>query len=373
LAGLHALKSTPLVTTRWRPSTFHAKAYLRTEETRNLNIPFGESSPFRAGRMSMPGDDTGPMTDDAGARAHVEPHEAFGLLSNETRVAILRALDDAPVGTPASFSDLYDAVDYGDSAGFNYHLSKLVPQFVRKAGDGADADGTDGDGDEDEGGRGYALTAAGERVVRAIEAGIYTDAATVPSTPVAGDCRSCGAAALRGSYADEEVRIDCAACGDRHLEVDAPPSVVVGREPDEAMAAFDRWSRASVDQALAGVCPDCGGAVERSIDGTPPDALRADAVAWIDCAVCGRTVVTSFGALASRLDAVREFHRERGVDLAERPYWAVPQCLGEHTAVLDRSPWRVRVRFPLDGDACTVTFDAGLEPVDVDVRAGDDA
>ena len=32
---------------------FHAKAYLRTEETRNLNIPFGESSRFSAGRMSM--------------------------------------------------------------------------------------------------------------------------------------------------------------------------------------------------------------------------------------------------------------------------------------------------------------------------------
>jgi len=32
--------------------TFHAKAYLRTEETRNLNIHLVESSPFRAGRMS---------------------------------------------------------------------------------------------------------------------------------------------------------------------------------------------------------------------------------------------------------------------------------------------------------------------------------
>ncbi len=44
--------NTSLVTTGRRPSTFHAKAYLRTEETRNLNIPFGESSPFRAERMS---------------------------------------------------------------------------------------------------------------------------------------------------------------------------------------------------------------------------------------------------------------------------------------------------------------------------------
>jgi len=52
LTGLYALESTPLVTTRWLPSTFHAKAYLRTEETRNLNIHFVDSRVFRRGRMS---------------------------------------------------------------------------------------------------------------------------------------------------------------------------------------------------------------------------------------------------------------------------------------------------------------------------------
>ena len=53
MTGLYALESTPLVTTRWRPSTFHAKAYLRTEETRNLNIHFVDSRVFRRGRMSI--------------------------------------------------------------------------------------------------------------------------------------------------------------------------------------------------------------------------------------------------------------------------------------------------------------------------------
>jgi len=52
LTGLYALERTPLVTTRWRPSTFHAKAYLRTEETRNLNIHFVDSCVFRRRRMS---------------------------------------------------------------------------------------------------------------------------------------------------------------------------------------------------------------------------------------------------------------------------------------------------------------------------------
>ena len=52
LTRLNALQSTPLVITGRRPPTWDAKAYFATEETCNLELPFGESSPFRAGRMS---------------------------------------------------------------------------------------------------------------------------------------------------------------------------------------------------------------------------------------------------------------------------------------------------------------------------------
>jgi len=46
LTRLYALKSTSGVGTGRRPLTFHAKASLRTEETRNLNISCGESHGF---------------------------------------------------------------------------------------------------------------------------------------------------------------------------------------------------------------------------------------------------------------------------------------------------------------------------------------
>ncbi len=55
LTRLNALQSTPLVITGRRPPTWDAKAYFATEETCNLELPFGESSPFRAGRMSKRG------------------------------------------------------------------------------------------------------------------------------------------------------------------------------------------------------------------------------------------------------------------------------------------------------------------------------
>ena len=52
MTGLHALKSTLLVTTPWRPSTAHAKACMRPEETRNLKLHVVESSHFRTRGMS---------------------------------------------------------------------------------------------------------------------------------------------------------------------------------------------------------------------------------------------------------------------------------------------------------------------------------
>ena len=53
MTRLYALESTSGVVTGRRPLTRDAKAYLTAEETRNLNIPVGESHPFRGGRRSM--------------------------------------------------------------------------------------------------------------------------------------------------------------------------------------------------------------------------------------------------------------------------------------------------------------------------------
>jgi hypothetical protein len=53
LTGLYPLQCTSSVTIGRLPLKGHAKASLNPEETRNLKLHFVESSPFRAGRMSM--------------------------------------------------------------------------------------------------------------------------------------------------------------------------------------------------------------------------------------------------------------------------------------------------------------------------------
>ncbi|MCH7660071.1 MAG: helix-turn-helix transcriptional regulator [Euryarchaeota archaeon] len=79
----------------------------------------------------------------------IPPEEAFALLGNETRVAIIRELGTAD--DPRSFSDLHAAVGVRDSGGFNYHLQKLVGSFVRRTDEG------------------YELSGAGERIHESVD------------------------------------------------------------------------------------------------------------------------------------------------------------------------------------------------------------
>lgn len=285
------------------------------------------------------------MTDD-GEDRRLDPAEAFSLLGDARRLEIVTTLQEAG---PASFSELFDRVDAEDSGGFNYHLDRLTPHFVSKSEDG------------------YALTAAGGRVARAVAAGTYTGAARLEPFDMDGRCYACGARALQGRYADEEFRIDCTDCGESVLRVEAPPSLVRGRTPEGFVATFDRWSRTQVEQAAAGFCPDCGGTVEAGVVEREGDVSLGVAAEY-DCTVCDRRLVTSLGALAYREPAVETFLRRRGSPLFDRPYWEIEQCVtDEHLTVVSEDPVRVRVTFPAGGDACHVTFDGGLAVVETSI------
>jgi DNA-binding transcriptional ArsR family regulator len=69
-----------------------------------------------------------------------DPAEAFDLLGDETRLAILRALADrqreAPDDPALSFTELRQRAGVDDSGLFNYHLEKLVGRFVRHTPEG---------------------------------------------------------------------------------------------------------------------------------------------------------------------------------------------------------------------------------------------
>ena len=64
----------------------------------------------------------------------------FGLLSDETRLGILRALAERRFEEPAApcltFSELRDRVGARDAGRFNYHLGQLRGALVEKTAEG---------------------------------------------------------------------------------------------------------------------------------------------------------------------------------------------------------------------------------------------
>jgi DNA-binding transcriptional ArsR family regulator len=120
------------------------------------------------------------MTTDADkGDTSLSPDEAFGLLGNDTRVGIMRALWDAfESGTndnELTYSELFERVDYDDSGNFSYHLEKLTGPFIRQ---------TD---------LGYELKQTGINVVRAVLAGTMIDDPVLGPTAVDATCPLCDA------------------------------------------------------------------------------------------------------------------------------------------------------------------------------------
>ena len=64
--------------------------------------------------------------------------ELFDLLSDETRIAILRELSSAERSgeAPVSFTDLAQRTQSGDTGRFNYHLRRLRARLIDKQAGG---------------------------------------------------------------------------------------------------------------------------------------------------------------------------------------------------------------------------------------------
>lgn len=295
-----------------------------------------------------------PSNDDA-ETDDLDTVDVFSMLGNEIRLTIVSLLHDAREETPVAFSTLYEDVPVDDSAQFNYHLKQLRPHFVTKREDG------------------YELTAAGRRLARAVRAGTYTKRPTIDPFDIDSHCYACGERELRASYENERFAIDCLDCGEDVLSVHVPPTVVRGRDRADLVDAFEEWSQYQVEQALNGICPDCGGPTEGDVIEDVSETIAFEAIAAYRCSVCGRVAATSFGVIAYHEPIVSEFLRQRDATLENRRTWEIDQYVaGEHVAVRSRDPWRVRVSFYADGDACHVEIDDSLQISRTEIVAGED-
>jgi predicted RNA-binding Zn-ribbon protein involved in translation (DUF1610 family) len=271
------------------------------------------------------------------------PDRAFWLLSDETRIAILRALwaaDEKPV----SFTDLRERVGNPNSGQFNYHLDKLQDHFVSKTDDG------------------YEISQAGREVVRAVHAGSITDQPQLDPAPINGDCVECGAS-LVVRYNQYGI-IECLECGETVMWNEFPPAGLAERTSTEFAAAFDEWIRSRFHLAMDGICPNCATAMTTTINtGTDGDISTTH-----QCENCKYQARAPLFGHIIRHPAVISFYYDRGIDIISATYWELQDYAREfEEVVVTEDPWTARVIIEADGDQLTLTLDDQLIVVDVDL------
>jgi hypothetical protein len=313
----------------------------------------------------------------------VSPEDAFAILGDETRLNIIRVLWGAGAShtyddideraSTIPFSELRRRAGVEDNGRFNYHLSKLVPHFVRKTDDG------------------YRLSGGGKRIARTVVTAVGS-----PDTGALGevstDCPACGGEVV-ASYDDGWLRVACTECpglfGDAApdgtlLNALFPAVGLSGRTVDDAVTTELYRCMLDLASMVRGVCPECAGVVDGSLStcadhDVAPDrsceACGTPFLAWgeLRCGSCrfGKRLPVELCVLG--LGPVIGFLYAGGTDVFGLSLGSLFELVrtGVHASVTG-SPPRVLVRVEADatpGEGLTLTLDERLRVVDPDRAA----
>ena len=305
--------------------------------------------------------------DDGGG---LSPDEAFGLLSNETRMAILRTLWDAE--QPLPFSRLLERAGVEDSGNFNYHLDRLVGHFVAQVDDG------------------YVLREAGKSVIRTVLSGVFTADAYHEPVEVDRRCPFCGSS-VEFSYRDERINVRCTGCdgavnGDAfprgtYMSFPFPPAGLEERTPEEVIAAAHSLYDGKIIPMMGGVCPECSGRTSVDVDVCSDHEVAEGGLCrvcdsrykvWSEyyCNHCGYSRRSALWFKLMNHAAVVSFFHEHGDLDAFVPLHKLTRENARYVTnisetVVSEEPLEVRIDIPFEGETLQVTVDEDLEVVDI--------
>jgi DNA-binding transcriptional ArsR family regulator len=317
-----------------------------------------------------------PLETTVGAAGRHAP-EAFSLLGDETRVAILLALWEEydPHGTDnvVTFSEIFDRVDYEDPGSFSYHLDQLAGHFIRREADGG----------------GYKLRTPALRFIHAVIAGTGVQDTRIGPTEIDQPCPFCdGPTAI--SYEDGLVLHFCTECAGVTTEEGVPgylsavpfdPAGLVERTPNEIRAAsrVAAWRQTQI--MFEGLCPACSGRVDAWLEccqDHDPNGLcercgaKYRVLARFQCDICKNHNVSSPKALVLFHPAVVAFYEGNGISTRIRAddFDSVRRVFGlmdghEVDLITDEPP-RAAVAAAVDDDEIRLTFDETTRVVGVD-------
>ncbi|WP_266083184.1 winged helix-turn-helix domain-containing protein [Haladaptatus caseinilyticus] len=294
---------------------------------------------------------------------HIEPEEAFAALSDETRLKILQVLWKSDIQT-IPFSELRRTVGMRDPGQFNYHLDKLIGQFVIK---------TDG---------GYRLTQAGKHVNGAIASGMYTADGTLDPIVLNHSCQNSGDP-LMLRYENETVRIGCDSCSPcpAGWEAPIPPSVFAGYDRNEIPETVSQYFRTKVQQVTNGFCPFCNGHMKPTVelvdtmDGDQSSEIKfensnnqsLDPVVLFDCQHCStESQVALYHALLLAEPGVASFHYENGIVVQERFIWELSELSPVKIDIESRNPIQLDVTYRAGDSTLSVVVDEAFDIIEID-------
>jgi hypothetical protein len=317
-----------------------------------------------------------PLESAAGA-AGPRAVDAFKRVGDETRLAILLALWEAyePFAddNALSFSELLERVDYDTSGNFSYHLQKLDGHFVESTAGG------------------YRLKQAGHRLVRVIIAGSGLTDGSLSPTEIDYRCQMCGES-LAITYENEQLYTVCTECEGRLESVDEGPPGTIMRfafdpaglsrsSPEEIFAASVLRAMGKFVMQMGGLCPECSGSVDGSIDicedhasdGICPNCGRRDEIQarWV-CTTCKNAGHGPPGPNLALHPRVVAFYAERGLDIGydTNDFGTVVRMLtamsNHEQEVVSTDPTRVRVTVRYEGDRLCAIVDESMNIVEVE-------
>jgi DNA-binding transcriptional ArsR family regulator len=276
------------------------------------------------------------MTDSDGG---VSPEEAFSILGNETRIAIVQALGES--SDPLSFSAVRADVGTRDSGKFNYHLSKLVGSFVQNSESG------------------YELSYAGHRIVGAIHSGTYRQGDRM-KFDLDSICTVCGTT-IEAEYEDEQVSVRCPGCETQLSSFGFPPGGFEDRSVTELTRVFGQYVDAIFSFMLRGICLNCSGKTTgRLIEET--ERIDDDALAYVEvvCDQCGETTTSHVNGYLLHHPAVIAFYYDHGIDLDRSDLWNLDLYRNESLTLRSEDPLSVRSTIELDGDRLELVVEDDL-------------
>ena len=315
---------------------------------------------------------TSPPPRETGLSDPATGNEAFQLLSDETRIAILQALweaDDPTDETPIRFADLRKRVGVDDPGRLNYHLNKLANNFIRRTEDG------------------YELMDSGKRIVRMLLSGTAIDDPEIEPVAVDISCWYCGGQP-EWSYREGWRYLECTNCEARCVESfppgvisksEFPPSGLRGRTPNEINEADRIWGAHRRASVMDGVCPECAGEMPVTsvsvCDDHQPDwdeyqfCENCGSIFWMlvshVCEGCKYRWRMPTLFYPSRHPVVVAFFYDHGIEFDLATYEQRAKLLDFEEELISEDPLRISISISVEDDVLGLTYNDRMELIGV--------